>query len=671
MSSILTTKKSKHVNSIIDWLEYLECNISMLKPNRFDMKHVKELIDESNAPLRILIVGEFKAGKSTFINALLGEDLLTSDILPATAKQTIIKYGSTKNAWVVFENGSKKKIEINQIGDFTTETGNISNSKRQEINHVIIEYPNELLKSIEIIDSPGLTAIHKEHTQVTEKLLENAQVIFWIFHLHNIGTKIEIGYIKMLKDLPVKLFGIVNAIDRINPFDDEDIDEIIDINKVKFGKYFDDLIGISALQALNGKISKDYELLEESNWSLVDQMISDLYTNPQFKNELVFDKFIRLLKLETEERIRSLSVINEKLMVHEENGSLDSFVELAIETGNLAKTHDKIKKSILDQFFETVENTNNITNFDHFNEKLKILMQSRLIRLDLEANGIHGRLNYQNDNIKQRSLEIRQLVNSLNKSKHEIYFKNSFFSLETYHFFWRKRKVNRKYIKFNKLKNFFNKEARYFNGSINRLLLEVPFNIKENLHFEIKSLENSIKLNLNSINGEEGLNNKRKKQSVINEKKNSKEGYLLIKNDVSDYLEIKRWEAYIENLVNEISMEQSINSTNKELISLNHLLIQMKQNHIDILESNARVLINMEENYLKINSYLKSNGEFLEYEKNISINIPQQDNNLEELLPIEQGRLLGKYFIRNNIILLTIMSLAILNGYLFLGILNR
>ena len=84
-----------------------------------------ELINELSAldlficePLNVAIVGQFSSGKSTFLNALLGCEILPAGLTPVTAKLTHIKYGENYALRVDYENGKELNLNIDQIGKF-------------------------------------------------------------------------------------------------------------------------------------------------------------------------------------------------------------------------------------------------------------------------------------------------------------------------------------------------------------------------------------------------------------------------------------------------------------------------------------------------------------------------------------------------------------------------
>ena len=82
----------------------------------------QELAMKMHSPLKVLVAGEFKTGKSTFINAILGRELLKSDVVPATAVVTYLCYGSEEKLFVTFKNKTYAQYPIRELADLTSET---------------------------------------------------------------------------------------------------------------------------------------------------------------------------------------------------------------------------------------------------------------------------------------------------------------------------------------------------------------------------------------------------------------------------------------------------------------------------------------------------------------------------------------------------------------------
>ena len=118
-----------------------------------------------NGVFRLLVLGDLKRGKSTLLNALLGDKLLPSDVNPCTAILTILRYGTEKQVTLFFKNDRPpQKLDIKTFArEYTIDPDEAKTlaARNQlafpEVDYAAIEYPLPLLKKgIEIIDTPGL-----------------------------------------------------------------------------------------------------------------------------------------------------------------------------------------------------------------------------------------------------------------------------------------------------------------------------------------------------------------------------------------------------------------------------------------------------------------------------------------------------------------------------------
>src|SRR5690606_37909400 len=90
-----------------------------------------------NNIFRIIVIGEFKRGKSTFINTLIGEKLLPSGITPTTASINILKYGEKPKALIHLNDGSVSEIQTGELKSFVT----AKNKEANKIKYAEIFYP--------------------------------------------------------------------------------------------------------------------------------------------------------------------------------------------------------------------------------------------------------------------------------------------------------------------------------------------------------------------------------------------------------------------------------------------------------------------------------------------------------------------------------------------------
>src|SRR5271170_1431446 len=77
--------------------------------------------------LHLAVLGQMKRGKSSFINALMGAEILPTGVLPVTAVITEIKYGLTPEAIIRFTTGTREQVDLGALANYITESGNPGN----------------------------------------------------------------------------------------------------------------------------------------------------------------------------------------------------------------------------------------------------------------------------------------------------------------------------------------------------------------------------------------------------------------------------------------------------------------------------------------------------------------------------------------------------------------
>jgi GTPase Era involved in 16S rRNA processing len=171
-----------------------------------------EIIDTllSDSKYRIAVIGEFSTGKSTFLNALIGKDILFSSNIEATGPITLIESGTEKKA--IIYNSEYQVIDEFQLDNSTAIDAlnkyiNIKNYKKTNADKVHIYYPMEHIPNdILLIDTPGLQGISKEQLLITKDILRQVNAVIFL-----VGKK---GFTETALDLLCgrnKEFGRVNT----------------------------------------------------------------------------------------------------------------------------------------------------------------------------------------------------------------------------------------------------------------------------------------------------------------------------------------------------------------------------------------------------------------------------------------------------------------------------
>ena len=205
--------------------------------------------------LHLAVLGQIKRGKSSFINALLGADVLPTGVLPVTAIITEIRYGSEPQATVMYTTGAlRESVAIGTLADYITEAGNPGNTK--QVASVEISYPSAFLKSgIVLIDTPGIGSTHAHNTETTESYLEYVDAGIVVLSVDPPITEVESQFLRRIKGEIPKLFFIVNKTDIGTPDELSKITEFLknELNRLQIQS--SEIFPLSARQALRDKHS--------------------------------------------------------------------------------------------------------------------------------------------------------------------------------------------------------------------------------------------------------------------------------------------------------------------------------------------------------------------------------------------------------------------------------
>ena len=128
----------------------------------------------------VVVLGEFKRGKSTLVNALLGTKLLPMDVLPETATINAIMYEETPRLTVVHRDGSTRKGEVSY--DFLKQySAREESSEAAQVRYIKIGYPCELLKNrVVLVDTPGVSDLNEQRSEVTYQFVPKSNAVLFV-----------------------------------------------------------------------------------------------------------------------------------------------------------------------------------------------------------------------------------------------------------------------------------------------------------------------------------------------------------------------------------------------------------------------------------------------------------------------------------------------------------
>jgi hypothetical protein len=139
------------------------------------LEEAKTLISEKTYILAVM--GEFKRGKSSLINALLGSRILPADVEPTTATLNRIVFATSPFVSVCYANGTTEQVNIDELSAYVTKQGLEGDARASEINEVVIGHPSPLTQNhIEIYDTPGLND-DKRMTEIALRMIQKADMV--------------------------------------------------------------------------------------------------------------------------------------------------------------------------------------------------------------------------------------------------------------------------------------------------------------------------------------------------------------------------------------------------------------------------------------------------------------------------------------------------------------
>lgn len=152
-----------------------DCRRQLNGRNSVVDRSIQNALERLEQPMQLAIIGRLSSSKSTLVNALLGNpDVAKTDKSEETYNVSWIRYGEDEHEiTVVFRNGKKIKAKRSDLADWTSRHGKKALSSG--ISHIEIPIRNELLKSVNIIDTPGLDSAYGSDSQNTISFLENVK----------------------------------------------------------------------------------------------------------------------------------------------------------------------------------------------------------------------------------------------------------------------------------------------------------------------------------------------------------------------------------------------------------------------------------------------------------------------------------------------------------------
>ncbi len=165
--------------------------------------------------LRMVALGQFKRGKSTLLNALLGDPVLPSGVAPVTSVSTLVRWSPEPCLTVFYENGDVQPSDIARLPDFVVEARNPGNVLGVRV--VEVGYPTTLLEEgLVLVDTPGVGSTDRKATERAYGFLPSVDAALVILSPDPPVGEVEAAYIRELSGLTPHILFVLNKIDRVS-----------------------------------------------------------------------------------------------------------------------------------------------------------------------------------------------------------------------------------------------------------------------------------------------------------------------------------------------------------------------------------------------------------------------------------------------------------------------
>jgi small GTP-binding protein len=268
----------------------------------------------------LVIVGEFNAGKSAFINALAGQSILREGVTPTTARIHLLKYGDTV-------------VEETDANGLTVTTA-----------------PVELLRDVSIVDTPGTNAIIREHERLTTDFVPRADLVLFVTSADRPFTETERAFFESIRAWGKKIVIVVNKVDIFATR--QELDEVLSFVRSSAQRLFGldpEIFPVSSRLALRAKrgepalwTASGFEALEDYITSTLDERgrFQLKLANPLGVGHALAARYANM----AEER---LALLNDDVAVLEDIGR-----QLAVHRGDLVRGFElrmtAVEKVLLD-----------------------------------------------------------------------------------------------------------------------------------------------------------------------------------------------------------------------------------------------------------------------------------------------------------------------------------
>ncbi len=201
----------------------------------------------------VAVVGQFKRGKSTLVNALVGDKILPTGVVPVTSVVTVLRQGSTHAARIRLADGAWREIAVGELAAYVSEEANHENTKG--VTGVEVFVPSPLLASgMCLVDTPGLGSVFTAGTEATRAFVPHIDAALVVLGADPPMTEDELALVEEVSRHVREIVVVFNKADRVSDAERQEAKIFTErVLTERLGHGVGRILEVSATEMLAGK----------------------------------------------------------------------------------------------------------------------------------------------------------------------------------------------------------------------------------------------------------------------------------------------------------------------------------------------------------------------------------------------------------------------------------
>lgn len=236
----------------------------------------------------LVVLGQFSRGKSSLMNAILGQDKLPTGVLPLTSVVTTVSYGESDRVLIQRKGWSlPQTIALADLAQYVTQNANPGNEKG--VISANVQLPNELLRlGFHFIDTPGIGSTITANTQTTRAFLPEADAAIFVTSFESPLTETELRFLDEVGHHVRSVFIVINKLDLASP---DARPEVVGFVQQAARRTLNGaeprVFSVSAREALQAKLEGSQERLAESGLPDLETALTDFLQEEKAREFLI------------------------------------------------------------------------------------------------------------------------------------------------------------------------------------------------------------------------------------------------------------------------------------------------------------------------------------------------------------------------------------------------